>query len=331
MSWPFCACVKMSFNSDLPGHSTETIYFWPQKDSLLKWVASLHFPGKSEKLVSAKKGCVIGFKWVCGLWNELFIKMSSIIQSHTITEHYTMEVGQELSALINMCVKKGGNLSLNVQSMCLDNYYEEVITASLRGACGREELCRLQNGAAYPDYCDGSKCCVLCSPGTTGEVRDWITAPIDYCSHHCPSERPGQEMHPPPCGLLGGTPPLYCLQSEWLAVNHSPHFVNGATVTWSGCAFSWDYLISELFPGSPLWCCLFEVLNLRQLCWTVALSSIVPRGMMLSVIPLHSLNNEPVYRKQCLQTSLHVCVFTVLLIRMIIWTLILFLNIMHKH
>lgn len=130
------------------------------------------------------------------------------------------------------------------------------------------------------------------------EVRDWITAPIDYCSHHCPSERPGQEMHPQPCGLLGGAAPLYCLQSEWLAVSHCSHFVNGATTICPGRAFSWDYLISELFPGSPLWWCLFEVLNLRQLCWTVALRSIVPREMMLSVIPLHSLNN-----KACLQKT----------------------------
>lgn len=125
-----------------------------------------------------------------------------------------------------------------------------------------------------------------------GEVRDWITAPIDYCSHHCPSERPGQEMHPPPCGLLGGTAPLYCLQSGWLAVNHCSHFVNGPTITCPGCAFSWDYLISELFPGSPLCCCLFQVLNLRQHCWTIALSSNVPREMMLSVIHLHSLINK---------------------------------------
>lgn len=98
-------------------------------------------------------------------------------------------------------------------------------------------------------------------------------------------------MHPPPCGLLGGTAPLYCLQSGWLAVSHCPHFVNGATITCPGCAFSLDYLISEVFPGSLLCCCLFEVLNLRQHCWTVALSSNVPREMM-SVIPLHSLNNK---------------------------------------
>lgn len=123
-----------------------------------------------------------------------------------------------------------------------------------------------------PDCCDGSKWSVLCSPGTTGEVRDWITAPIDYYSHHCPSERPGQEMHPPPCGLLGGTAPFYCLQLGWLAVNHCSHYVSGSTRTCLGCVFSWDYSISELFlPGSQL-CCLFEVLNLRQLCWTVALS-----------------------------------------------------------
>lgn len=138
----------------------------------------------------------------------------------------------------------------------------------LKGACVSKELCRLQSRAAYPDFCDGSKWRVLCSPGTTGEVRDWITAPIDYCSHHCPSERPGQEMHPPPRGLLGGAALLYCLQSGWLAVNHCSHFVNGATITCLGWTFSWDYLISELFfPGSRLWCCLFEVL-LRQLCWT---------------------------------------------------------------
>lgn len=129
----------------------------------------------------------------------------------------------------------------------------EIAASSLKGVCGGKELCRLQCCAAYSDCCDGSKWRVLCSPGITGEVRDWITAPIDYCSHHCPSERPGQEMHPPPCGLLGGTAPLYCLQSGWRAVRHCSHFVNGATVTCLGCAFSWDYLISELFfPGSEL-------------------------------------------------------------------------------
>lgn len=140
---------------------------------------------------------------------------------------------------------------------------------ALEVVCERsfKEPCRLQSCAAYSDCHDGSKWRVLCSPGTTGEVRDWITAPIDYCSHHCPSERPGQEMHPPPCGLLGGTAPLYCLQSGWLTVSHCAHFVNGATITCPGCAFSWDYLISELFPGSPLWWCSFEVLQLRQLCW----------------------------------------------------------------
>lgn len=79
---------------------------------------------------------------------------------------------------------------------------------------------------------------VLCSLGITGEVRDRITAPIDYCSHHCPSEKPGQEMYPPPCGLLGGETLLHCLQAEWQAVIHCSHFVNGAPVTYLGCAFS---------------------------------------------------------------------------------------------
>lgn len=121
----------------------------------------------------------------------------------------------------------------------------------LRAVCGSEDLCRFQSCTAYPDYCDGSKWHVLCSPGTAGEVRDWITAPIDYFSHHCPSERPGQEMHPPLCGLQGRAAPLYCLQSGWLDVNHCSHFVNEATIT--GCAFSWDYLINELvFPGSQV-------------------------------------------------------------------------------
>lgn len=36
-----------------------------------------------------------------------------------------------------------------------------------------------------------------------------------------------------------------------------------------------------------------------QLCWTVAHNSNVPREMMLSVIPLHSLNN-----KACLQKTM---------------------------
>lgn len=64
-------------------------------------------------------------------------------------------------------------------------------------------------------------------------------------------------MHPPPCVLLGGTAPVYCRQSGWVAVNHSSNFVNGDTITWPDCAFSCDYLISELFfPGSSL--CLYS-------------------------------------------------------------------------
>lgn len=169
----------------------------------------------------------------------------------------------------------------------------------LKGACESKELCRLQSCAAYLDVCDGSKWHVLCSPGTTREVRDWITAPIDYCSHHCPSERPGQEMHPPACGLLGGAAPRHCLQPGWLVVNHCSHFVNGAPITCLGCAFRWNYLISELFfPGSQLWWCFFQVHSLRQLCWTVAFSFNVPRETMLSVIPLHSSHN-----KTCLQKT----------------------------
>lgn len=59
--------------------------------------------------------------------------------------------------------------------------------------------------AIYPEWYNWR---VLCIPGTTGEVRDYITASIDYCSHHCPSERLGQEMHRPVSGLLRGTAPL---------------------------------------------------------------------------------------------------------------------------
>lgn len=191
-----------------------------------------------------------------------------------------------------MCVKTCETLVLMCRVCFLKIIKSKVWNSWLRGRCVNAELCRLQSCAAYSDCCDVSKWRVLCSPGTTGEIRDWITAPIDYCSHHCPSERPGQEMHPPPCGLLGGTAPLYCLQLWWLAVYHCPYFVNGATITCPGCSFSWDYLISELFPGSQLWCCLFDVLSLRLLCWTVDLSSNVPRKMMLSVISLHSLNNK---------------------------------------
>lgn len=72
-----------------------------------------------------------------------------------------------------------------------------------------------------------------------GEVRDWITAPIDYCSHHCPSERPEQEMHPPPLWAPGrNSSPILSLQSGRPTVSHGSHFVNGATITHQGCAFS---------------------------------------------------------------------------------------------
>lgn len=167
----------------------------------------------------------------------------------------------------------------------------------LKGVCKDEELCRLQSCAAYPDVCDGSKWRVLCSPGTTGEVRDWITAPIDYCSHHCPSERPGQEMHPPACGLLGGAAPGLCLQWGGLVVNHCSHFGNGAPITCLGCAFSWDYLIRELFfPGSQLWWCFFSSPWLTS-------ALLDSRCSLLFLCIPHAI--KPVYRKQRLHNSLH--------------------------
>lgn len=44
-------------------------------------------------------------------------------------------------------------------------------------------------------------------------------------------------MHPPPCGLLGGTAPLLRQQGDLLAANHYCLFVTRAKMTSLGCEF----------------------------------------------------------------------------------------------
>lgn len=140
------------------------------------------------------------------------------------------------------------NVSLNpVQS-----YYDALLSDMVLWSRWMEHAgVRICAAAACSHWCDASKWDVLWNPGINEEeVRNWITASIDYCSHHRPSERPGQEMHPPLCGLLGVEAPLYCLQAGRLAVSNGFYFVNGATVTCLGSAISCDYLIrGVLFPG----------------------------------------------------------------------------------
>lgn len=116
-----------------------------------------------------------------------------------------------------------------------------------------QEVCRTEEQVAELGCSSNcfyeSKWCVLCSPHVTRDVRDWITAPIDYFSHHCPSESPGQEIYTTPIGLLRLTALDHCLQSGWLAVG----LCEFTTVTWLGLAFTRDYLISELFSqGSQI-------------------------------------------------------------------------------
>lgn len=113
-----------------------------------------------------------------------------------------------------------------------DCWFEEV--------CGGEE--QVAELGYYSNVFDEFKWHVLCSPGISREVRDWVTAPIDYCSHHCPSERPGQEMHPTPIGLLRGMALVHCLQPGWLAVSLCWH-----TLWIHYCYLTWFCVYFKLF------------------------------------------------------------------------------------
>lgn len=95
---------------------------------------------------------------------------------------------------------------------------------------------------ALPCHSDGTK---WQSPGTSVEVKDWITAPIDYCSCHCPSEMTGQEMHPPPCRLLGGTALQCRRQWDLLSANHCCLLVTKTRWPLLGWGFIYDLLNSH--------------------------------------------------------------------------------------